>query len=819
MPEQEDVIGYADAAFLYRHNGWTPLPVRRSTKDQGLPSGYTGNMGIDPSGADIQSWCEERPTDNLVLRMTDNIIGIDVDAYDGKKGAETLAEAEKRWGKLPETVKTTSRDTTADPFSGIRFYRIPAGVMFEDRISFPDKGLGGIEIIQRTHRYALSWPSLHPEGRIYNWFSTKNSPVGIPNVEEIPELPAKWVEALRKKQVAKTLDFGSVEINACLTDGTPTPRVTARLAEAIKDLNTGHDSRHDVTCKHVLTLLRYGKDGDGGVMGALVALRELYIASVAAGPNSRKGETKEGAKADFMRMVTNQRAAQLLAAPSHDEWMKHLVTEIAAEMRPAATADPVDTLIDAAQKALEHGDGELAGRLFDAAQKLESEMKAKSAPAPAPAPAPVVDTSNGPDNAEPPPSEPDFYTQEEADFWQSRQSLAAIYEASMQRMCSPWAVLAHCTAIAITTVRPNATLPPIVGGKGSLNVFNIVVAQSGGGKSAAEDVAKEMIDVPIKQGSLGSGEGLIEAYIRPADRDTGEPSGYHEAVMFVADESENVRALTSRSGSTLLPKLREAWTSKTLAFGYRGRNNERLDAHTYRMTLVMAMQPTTADWILNDGGAGTPQRFMWFSGKDRRITEDQANDNALWPITLPNPTMWAFPQIIPVPDEARDLIRSERAKAMRGEQAALDGHALFCRLKFAFALAVLDGRTNMTLEDWELAGVAQRVSDTVRSWVVSRMAAQQRSEAQEKGVLRGVENYAADVEKGQQQFKMTERATRWLIKKLEAAGDEGLTRTQLTASADSGAFRNTLLEVAMKLAGEGLIRCERVGRAERWWLR
>jgi hypothetical protein len=58
-----------------------------------------------------------------------------------------------------------------------------------------------------------------------------------------------------------------------------------------------------------------------------------------------------------------------------------------------------------------------------------------------------------------------------ARLWQARGSLAAVYTTALARMCSPWAVLARAAARALTQVRPHVTLPPLIGGPGSLNWF------------------------------------------------------------------------------------------------------------------------------------------------------------------------------------------------------------------------------------------------------------------------------------------------------------------------------------------------------------
>jgi hypothetical protein len=159
-----------------------------------------------------------------------------------------------------------------------------------------------------------------------------------------------------------------------------------------------------------------------------------------------------------------------------------------------------------------------------------------------------------------------------------------------------------------------------------------------------------------------------------------------------------------------------------------------------------------------------------------------------------------------VPDEAALLIRSERVRAMQGDQDALDGHALFCREKFAYALAVLDGRIEMTLEDWELSGIASSVSSYTRQLAVDELKEASRGEATERGEIRGIELAASDESK---QFEEAERkghALRWALKKIEKAGEEGITNRELHNSSDSKRTRRWLDSALEIGVDNGLIR-------------
>ncbi len=163
---------YAEAAMTYLSRGWAPIPLAPGTKSP-PPAGWTGYDAPVPSGADVAEWSANgHGGGNVALRMPETVIGIDVDSYGGKPGAETLAEAEARLGPLPPTPVSTSRD---DGVSGIRFYSVPAGRCWADVLG------PGVEIIHHGHRYAVVAPSIHPEGRPYGWWDDGQQVTGPPS--------------------------------------------------------------------------------------------------------------------------------------------------------------------------------------------------------------------------------------------------------------------------------------------------------------------------------------------------------------------------------------------------------------------------------------------------------------------------------------------------------------------------------------------------------------------------------------------------------------------------------------------------------------
>lgn len=186
---------YADAARQYWAAGWAnPIPVKGKWPP---PSGYTGHDGATVSWPDIQAWIDgDEAGHNIALRLPGDVIGIDVDAYDGKVGEASLTAAEAELGPLPPTIRSTSRA----PFeaSGIRLYRVPAGSNLRGaekrfRARYGDH----VDIIRRDHRYAVVCPSVHPEtGVTYQWYDADCGDAEIPRPQELPELPSAWVNFL-----------------------------------------------------------------------------------------------------------------------------------------------------------------------------------------------------------------------------------------------------------------------------------------------------------------------------------------------------------------------------------------------------------------------------------------------------------------------------------------------------------------------------------------------------------------------------------------------------------------------------------------------
>lgn len=281
---------YAEAHTIYRAAGWTgPLPLPAGTKWP-PPDGFTGWHGTYPSGADSQTWIDDYPeyanTYQLALRMPDDIIGIDVDHYGDKRGGDTLAEAARRWGPLPAAPRSSAR---TEPLSGIRFYRVPPGTTLRTKIGFPELELGGIEIIQKHHRYAVVWPSIHPTtGTPYAWHDTSGPDVP-PRARHLLALPDRWIEALRSTGEPGEAAADPVTVAAFSRDHATGDQLGAiRGVLAVFQRDAAHGTRHDAMVTAACMAAREARAGRYPASEARSALREAFTLALAeARPGQR----------------------------------------------------------------------------------------------------------------------------------------------------------------------------------------------------------------------------------------------------------------------------------------------------------------------------------------------------------------------------------------------------------------------------------------------------------------------------------------------------------------------------------------------------
>lgn len=668
---------YADAALAYWRADYRGVLVLPPKRKEWPEKGYTGWGGRFPSMADVTGWTLDRPDGNIALRLPEGLLGLDVDAYDDKPGAETLAALEKRLGPLPATVSSTSRGYGP---SRIRLYRVPAGRGWRD-------DLEGIEPIHYGHRYMVVWPSVHPDtGEVYRWYGPDGAELDrIPSPDEAAELPAAWVDELSHGEGGGThkadADAGELRVwLKGLRDGPACEPVTERLDQ----YRRANGSRHNAARGACASLIGFGAHGHRGVAEAVTEVRNTFYRQATEAGKDQRSPNK--AKSEWARMLSGAIRMQLDDHP-----------------------EPGDTC------ACE------AGTVTLGKPRAAVDLDGCVIP---------------------------------ADVWEARPELAHIRRAAHNRGRSADAVLAATLARVVADTPHTVRIPPIVGAPAGLTLIAAIAGPPGTGKSSGAGIAAELwparlIDRACDGVPPGSGEGFIELlfeWVAEPDPATGKKirvhrQTRHNAYMFV-DEGDVLAKLAARqSGSTLLSHIRTAFTGGTLGQSNASQDRKRIvPAGQYVYGVVLGIQPALAGPLFDEAGAGTPQRILWASAT---APTPPPGDRPDWPGPLERPSIdppdWARHEArgaftrhdLAIPESVARQIEERDHHRQRHGAAALEEHRDLIQLKVGAALAILDGRLDLTTEDWQLAAlivdtssrVRDRLADHLRQLTADREAA------------------------------------------------------------------------------------------------
>lgn len=301
-------------------------------------------------------------------------------------------------------------------------------------------------------------------------------------------------------------------------------------------------------------------------------------------------------------------------------------------------------------------------------------------------------------------------------FWTARPALQHVCDFARGRRVCPWSTLGVVLVRAVCHIPPHVYLPPLVGGRTSVNLFCALVGPSGVGKGGSESAGRDAITYTnrsehgepyLTELPLGSGEGISRTF-------SGDDT-LHTA-LFTAPEIDSLAALFARQGSTLEGELRKVWMGETLGFTNSDKKTRTfVERLSYRAGMIVGVQPLRAHTLLDGADGGTPQRFIWMPVLDpQRPTERPETPD---PITLTIPE-W-MPGDLEVPEIASRAIDEHQA-AIHAQDPNVDplsGHALLCRLKVACGLMILDSRAELQEDDWDLAGHVMAVSNHTRQGV------------------------------------------------------------------------------------------------------
>lgn len=787
----DDRTPYARSAPAYAAAGWSPVPMTGPVPGtpKGVPyEGLTGKAGITMTARHVELFLASDHVahyPNVSLRM-EGTVGLDVDHYQGRLGAQTLADLETKLGPLPPTWISTARQLP----SGIRIFTLPAGVELGKNAEAMVRTIGtGLDIVRRGHRYVKCWPTPHPTGALYHWFLPDGTTAdGLPRVADLPELPGNWVAFLTLTPPTK-ISKGSTklgtnsDVERVFTEDEALAFVAPFLA-AVRATPWGVGAGFNAVLNDAAYTLR-------GFLGLWSEEQILHMLSTAVEEGHGVGldsadlatiRSGLGSPADWSARHPDERESSDPFAFGGKYAPMHPAAPLRKSSAPAEANETVQETI-----------------VCDAVGRVEGEP---------------LD-----------------------ELFLARPELSHVRHFARSRRASPIACLAT-VLLRIATATPwQIVLPPMVGGVGSLNMFLALTGASSRGKSATEDAAIAAVRLTgglsveggVPSGNLGSGQGLAAAYLRWVQEKGG--AGYYvrgrDTTLFRCGEVGELAALKAQ-GATIGAVLREAWTGKALGnTNADPKLNRHVPQQQYRLCLLIGVQAALGGTLLNQDeiAAGTPQRFIWVDVRDRFCPTVRPAE--------PAPLDWEMPHhggesafgtvqyVLSVCPAAAAAIDAEIVRSHHGQdEDPLDGHMLFCRLKLAAAFGLFNGHAEVDCEDWRLAGLLIEHSNAARSMVLGAVAVQEEKAADARAKSRGRE----EIIKSGMVMDATEQAITkaviWALEKLTEAGETGMTGGELTRGI-ARSLRQHLSEALDRLQYTGQIYSEEVGgnrKGLRWFL-
>jgi hypothetical protein len=342
---------------------------------------------------------------------------------------------------------------------------------------------------------------------------------------------------------------------------------------------------------------------------------------------------------------------------------------------------------------------------------------------------------------------------EDSEFWTAREALKHIHENSTSNFASPWHILALAIEGALQQV-PYGTKVQTHRIYGLVpNFASILYGRSGGGKSSAQDLVHRLFEweKPYRPHGVRSGEGIIDSYgtwTSVADAKVFVWNDEDRASAFVFDEITDFSAKADRSGSTMVGTVLSMVTGDTIGGVRAGGNDSTLYKGTYRATLSIGGQPGRCESLVSADAVarGVAGRFLWVRSDVKRpeiapTRRTQATVNAMTIGTQD------WPEVIPTDGQVLDQTH-EFDQEYRYDDSTIekiDGHKSMNTLKVATALAVLDGRANVSLDDWTLAQYVMERSDETRAEAIEAQFSAVMERAEEKGVEKAMTTRAENV--------------------------------------------------------------------------
>lgn len=292
-----------NAAALYIKMGYqVPIPLPAGEKKPPA-RGLSGNIPYVHREQIASAWAGVTEG-NLALRMQApldrdyDIIAVDVDHYDEKKGYSNLRRLERTLGPLDlKNIPRSSRRGANNP-SGQYFFRVPKNIKWNRQACLD------VDVVQLTHRYSVVWPS-EVDGKQYNWL-VGHEVTSVPHVDSLPELPERWVAHLTRSHGVEFRQGDSVRLDEAMAwlrtvpgwDAPVSRVLSSYLDHKLSELPGG---AHDTALAVVTYLVKSATEGHAGLEEALQRAEQAFLDEFASRSRSRLG--RDGATHEFWSIV------------------------------------------------------------------------------------------------------------------------------------------------------------------------------------------------------------------------------------------------------------------------------------------------------------------------------------------------------------------------------------------------------------------------------------------------------------------------------------------------------------------------------------
>jgi hypothetical protein len=284
-----------------------------------------------------------------------------------------------------------------------------------------------------------------------------------------------------------------------------------------------------------------------------------------------------------------------------------------------------------------------------------------------------------------------------------------------------------------------------------------LVSKSGRGKSSAWGMACDEFapDDAAPIYPVPTGEGLTEKLMGKVitiDPFTGKEVSNKQQVrhnaIFHIDEGAALNAGMLRDGASVGAVMRAMFSDQQLGNANADIDRERnIPRGMYSLSLIVGYQPSTAMRIVRDTSTGMAQRFLWFSARRQPTTEPGIPDVPRFVLphvtALPtaNTSSGAAQHLVHVaPDVAALIQRESDARDAADEDDAeddLDSQRPVVVAKVAGLACLIEGRTQITMDDWQLASELYAASCAVRDELIEldeeRSVVERRTQAAQQG--------------------------------------------------------------------------------------